>query len=194
MTADDDAAAARKWLTEMSADAREAMQKRTAIHEAGHAVMHLYLGLGCREVTIVPNPEELSSGAATHGGEWGEGDEDVEALRAFAEDAFFLRHAIACYAGAEALHQCGFTDWQDGAEQDEREAVDYIASITSDAQCVDLLHRYARRRTELLVAHYLPEIEALAKALLEAQTIEKNEVQRIVTETRQQRGGALWRW
>jgi ATP-dependent Zn protease len=44
--------------------------KRTAYHEAGRAVLHVALALGCEKVTIVPDYEEGFAGAATHGGEF----------------------------------------------------------------------------------------------------------------------------
>ena len=38
--------------------------RRTAIHEAGHAVIGRVLGLTCGEVTIVPDWEKLTAGYA----------------------------------------------------------------------------------------------------------------------------------
>ena len=91
---------------------------RTAYHEAGHAVLMHALGIGYKTVTIVPNYEDGTAGTSIHGGEFGEQDNDVAALRYAAEDAFLLRHAIGRYAGAEAVRRRWprRKDWQAGAE------------------------------------------------------------------------------
>ncbi|HWX79038.1 MAG TPA: hypothetical protein VNZ02_03035, partial [Steroidobacteraceae bacterium] len=74
---------------------------RTAYHEAGHAVLHHALGIGCGAVTIRADHDAGIAGAAMHGGafgrpaqDFGEEDDDVATLRFLAEDAFCLRHAV----------------------------------------------------------------------------------------------------
>jgi hypothetical protein len=145
-------------------------------------------------VTIVPNYEAGEAGSATHGGEWSE-DEDVQTLRLFAEEAFWLRHAIALYAGAEAVRQLRpDCDPDDGAESDKRQAVDAIASITDDPASADLYFALARRRCEILVKHYAPEIEALAAALLDRQRLTGDETRQVFFESLRGRQGNLWTW
>lgn len=39
--------------------------KRTAHHEAGHAVLQLALGLGCEGVTVLPDHDAGRAGAAS---------------------------------------------------------------------------------------------------------------------------------
>ncbi len=116
----------------------------TATHEAGHAVPYVYLGLGLRRVTIEPDYAEMSAGHAEHGGEWG--DEgggvpcpacglfpsvgDAGELRLYAEDAFWLRHAIATYAGAEAVRQILPQEEADaGATADEAALLDKVSLL-----------------------------------------------------------------
>jgi len=78
-------------------------------------------------VSIVPDEAEQTAGHAVHGGEFAEADSDADNLRIYAEDAFWLRHAIACYAGAEAVRQIRPEDDADtGAGADERAAVQAI--------------------------------------------------------------------
>ena len=160
--------------------------RRTAIHEAGHAVLHIALGLGCAAITIVPDYEKGTAGTAAHGGEYGrpgealgEPDDDVANLRLFAEDAFYLRHAIANYGGAEAGRRLDpqRADWRAGADSDYREASARINAITDDAQSLELLFKYAARRCELLVEYYWPEITAVADLLIEHRTITGEQAQ-----------------
>jgi ATP-dependent Zn protease len=49
-------------MTQRTTDPR----RGTAYHEAGHVVVHLYLGLPLTEVTIAPNAEEDSLGHMDH--------------------------------------------------------------------------------------------------------------------------------
>jgi len=152
---------------------------RTAFHEAGHAVLQIALGIGCEGATIVSNVKERSAGSSRHGGEYGkdaqapgESDDDVANLRLYAEDAFLLRHAIADYAGAEALRRWdpARADWRDGADSDYDSAIDRINQITQDAESIKLLFKLARRRCQVLVEYYWPEIGAVASLLLEKRT------------------------
>lgn len=152
------------------------------------------LGLGLREVTIIPNYEEGTAGTAAHGGEWGGGDQDVELLHDYAEDAFWLRHAISCYAGGEAVRQFGFADWREGTDDDWRDADDAINRITDDSASLDLWFALAKRRCELLVLHYKVEIEAVAEALKEAKTLSGEQVKAIFSQSLRPPGFRLWSW
>jgi ATP-dependent Zn protease len=175
--------------------------KRTAIHEAGHAVLHMALDLGCEGVTIKPNYAKGSAGAATHGGEWGhratklgETGDDTETLRTVAEGEFWLRHAVACYAGAEALRQSGDEAWFLGADGDYSHARDAIDRITGDEWTQDLLGLLAKRRCQVLVEHYWPEIQAVAKRLLRSRTIDGKTARRILCESLSARGALIRGW
>jgi hypothetical protein len=161
-------------------------RKRTAIHEAGHATLHVVLSLGCKQVTIesVGN----AGGWATHGGEFPEGDE-AEKLRLCAEGEFWLRHAVALYAGAEAVRRAGYKNWRDGAGSDDSVgsdiyvATDCINKITDDADSINLLYRLAKKRAAILVDYYWPEIEKLASALLDTPTLSGDKVNKIVLQS-----------
>lgn len=193
---------ATKKSTRRAAPTRAARElNHTAIHEAGHAVLQTALGLGCERVTIVS--EKDSAGHARHGGEYGkqaqgpdEADDDVANLRLFAEDAFLLRHAIADYAGAEAVRRAipRRKDWKAGAESDYRQAAFRIGDITTDVKSIDLLFKYAQRRCQVLVEHYLPEIKAVAPELLEAQTLTGERVREIIRRSIDKRSAGLLGW
>ncbi|MEO8631474.1 MAG: hypothetical protein ABI612_25770 [Betaproteobacteria bacterium] len=155
------------------------MNEWTPVHEAGHAVLQIVLGLGCQHVAIVPDYEDMSAGSATHAGEYPQ-DEDAELMKLLAPDSFWLRHAVALYAGAEAVRRAGYKDWRAGADSDYREAVDEINKITGDEQSIDALFTLAKRRTEILMEHYWPEIEAVVQSLSESKTLSGDAVDQIV--------------
>ncbi len=147
---------------------------RTAYHEAGHAVLQHALALGCKGVTI--ELEGLST-------DFSETDDDVAALRSMAEDAFSIRHAETCYAGALATRRWNplRDDWQDGAVSDYRTARAWINNATlGDEQSSIHLEAYTQRRAEILVEHHWPEIDALAQWLLESGTLTGDDVRRLV--------------
>lgn len=122
---------------------RTAELRRTAIHEAGHAVLSHFLGIGLRRVTIIA--ESDSVGRSTDGGEWPE-DEDAATLRMFAPEAFWTRMAIIRYAGAEAVRRWSpRSRWKDGAESDYNWAAIALEKITDDLECRRALHAYATR-------------------------------------------------
>jgi ATP-dependent Zn protease len=174
----------------------------TAIHEAGHAVLQTVLGIGCGGVTIVPDNAKGTEGHAQDRDQYGKQTEDgaidvVASLRVWAEDAFLLRHAIAHYAGGEAERRAAPSEWNDrraGAKSDRREAQDRINEITDDAKSISLLFKYAKRRCAVLVEHYWPEIQAVAAALLESQTLLGEQVERIVEQSVTKRRAAPLGW
>lgn len=173
--------------------------KRTAIHEAGHAVVQIVLDLGCKTVSIEPDDE--SAGRSTHGGEWGrqptkpgEEDDDTATLRLFAEGEFWLRHAVADHAGAEAVRRSGYPLWFEGADTDYRNAGDALDHVTGDEWSRDLLGLLAKRRCQVLVEHYWPEIQAIAKKLLRSRTIDGETARRFWSKSLTSRGGALRKW
>jgi hypothetical protein len=177
--------------------------ERTAVHEAGHAVCYIALGLGLKALTVVPDYDDMSAGSAVHGGEYGrpaadfgEKNDPVAELRSAAEDAFFLRHACAAYAGAEAVRQLrpDFADPDADAESDFDYAVDQINRITADPESIDLYFKLARRRCEVFVDHYRPEIEAIAVELISRKKITGDEARKVFSDTLLGRHARRLRW
>ncbi len=176
--------AARKSIEVRQPKRTAAIDKHTAIHEAGHSVLYDRLGLGCRSATINRNEAEGEEGHTEHGGE--------EQNDGIAEEAFLLRHAIGCYAGEEAMRRAGVRNPRVGAESDDYDAVSAVNRITDDAKSIDLLYPLARRRCAILVKHYWPEIKAVAAALLSKRTLTGEEIHEMVTASaRKRRAGAL---
>lgn len=149
-------------------------RRRTAIHEAGHCALLIALfgREGCKGATIVPDYEAGSAGFAINAGIGraaeapDEQDDDTATLYLVAFEAFCLRRAVAHFAGAEAVRQLLHDPDPDaGADDDKRLAADDINTLTGDAESFELLIALAKRRCALLVEHYRPEIEAIARAL-----------------------------
>jgi hypothetical protein len=142
--------------------------QRTAIHEAGHAVVLIALGLVFSVVSIIPDVRGGTLGQVYL----------VQHDRTFdphnlPREEVYLRYSMAYYAGAEAIRQLLPThpNPEAGASADYRQAASLIRySIGGDAKSVDFLVSLAKRRCALVVDHYKPEIQALAGAL-EAQLI-----------------------
>ena len=147
-----------------AAKARSAADTRsTAIHEAGHAVVLIALGLAFSAVSILPDVRAGTLGQVSYG------QDDVTVnLRMLAREAIYLRYAMVSYAGAEAVRQLIPThpNPDEGASADKRRAAELIRHrIGGNAESIDLLFSLAKRRCALLVEHYQPEIRALAGAL-----------------------------
>lgn len=173
----------------------KAKHEHTAVHEAGHAVLQVVLGIGHEGVTIVPNHAKMEAGHSLHGGEYAEKDSRADMLRTYAEDAFWLRHAIACYAGAEAVRQLRpQDDAEGGAESDTRWAEDAVNRITEDPMSLELWFALGRRRCALLVEYYRPEIKAVAAVLMNRRTLSADEVQKLVDKSLLARHGKLLSW
>jgi hypothetical protein len=137
----------------------------TAIHEAGHAMLSLAFGLDLVAVSIIPDLRTQADGYVICAKDIAAGQLDM-----VGRQAFFLRQAMICYAGAEAVRQLIPTDPNPdaGANSDQQRAAEFIIhEIGGNAEYVDFLFSLARRRCALLVADYQPEILALASALEE---------------------------
>ena len=143
--------------------------QHTAYHEAGHVVLAHFLGVGLRRVSIT---DEDCSAYILDGGEY---REDIEHMRIFAEEAFWLRMATVRYAGAEAVRRLAPQSRWRGAESDYKWAAGALDKITMDWPSRRALFVYAQRRTRLLVENYLPEIETLARALMERKHLDADE-------------------
>jgi hypothetical protein len=165
-----------RWTQELRTQPAPELS-RIAIHEAGHAVLRIAFGNAVVAVSIVPDLRTGSAGAVVFQNRIASAQ-----LRLAERDAFFLREAISCYAGAEAVRQLLPTDPHPdgGASLDRRQAAEHIlAQISGHPAAMELLFSLARRRCALLVAHYQPEILAVAGAL-QAQLTMSGEIARAV--------------
>jgi len=158
----------------------------TAIHEAGHAAMGIALDFDVVGVSIVPDFRDRTAGRVLI--------KDTTTSRAnmSGREAFYLRHAIFCYAGAEAVRQLIPTDADpdSGTSRDQRNAAELIIrQIGGNAEARDFLFSLAKRRSALLVAHYQPEIQALAGALEARLTLSGKVAHRVFMKSLTKRAG-----
>ena len=162
---------------------------RTAIHEAGHAALLVALGIGCSLVSIVPYLSKGWDGFCVPAGPTA-----AELNVMVARDAYYLQRAMVSYAGAEAVRQLIPTDPNPdaGASTDERHAAEFIIDgIDPDTESPELFFALAKRRCALLVAHYQPEILALARALEENRMLSGKYTRRVFMKSLAKRSGTL---
>ena len=164
---------------------RESFRTRTAYHEAGHAVAAVLLGIGVSSITIVPDVREMSSGMTEYRDTLDTTDTDrVD------------RYAVAFLAGpvAEARFTPEPIDWE--AKDDYIDAVGCVAGITDRMTLVwgdptDLREAIERAGAEErmrglvelaegLVEKHWTQVETVAHALLEANTLEGDEAERLI--------------
>jgi hypothetical protein len=161
------------WMREvgrMEKTRSPAERHSTAVHEAGHAALQIALDLDCGGVSIISVPSlgkevagfSLIGSPETQG--FGGKDDGRDELQTRARKWFYLRCAMVYYAGAEAVRQLIPTDPDPdaGASCDKARAAESIIQHLGGGTRWFAL---AKRRCALLVAHYQPEIRALADAL-----------------------------
>ena len=150
-----------------------------AHHEAGHAVFHLKLGLGLGRVTIKPS-RGMHGHVAAKPAKWMNdpaltaAEEQRQRTRAENEIlSLFAGHiAEAKYAGREICS---------GHERDYAEILDLATSFISNW---DRVHGpfllYCLEKSTLLVEQWWPEIQALAHALVELETLRAREAWEVI--------------
>ena len=162
-------------------DRTKAERWRTAIHEAGHAVIGRALGLRCGLATIVPNEAEGEAGHAINDSQW----LTLEAWEKLGL-AREVRHAVrgrimAFMAGAEA--EIVFFGNCAGGDSDDRVKIEEMAESSDsylsreDWEC---LEPRMRRQVHRLVKNHRARIERVASALMERETLPSAEIDRLL--------------
>jgi ATP-dependent Zn protease len=157
--------------------------RRTAIHEAAHAVIGRVLGMVCGEATIVPDFDLMQAGYAVAEDPWVIVSAWDERLK-FREPVSVMRGRIMTFmAGREAeIVACGpLSAYGDG--EDLRQIAmmaDYVA--LPDDQIERL-----RGWTRVLVRRHLRKIEAVADALIATDKLAATEMDDIVDRMTDQR-------
>ena len=156
-------------------------EERTAYHEAGHAVAHerLRYARKLRKVTIIPDPNENSRGCVVHDklppsfDPW-ENEITPRDMAGIEDDA------VCSFAGGIAEKRFAGRHDYAGASEDRQHAIDLASPLTGGPgdKVLNAYLRYLWVRAEGLVESRLiwPEIEAVAKALLERKTLTRKEV------------------
>ena len=150
----------------------ERQEERDAYHEAGHAVVTVFLGLRLHAISIKRDDAHSTHRATKR------------------DDMYWLRNATIAYGGAEAERRlCGpRSRWRAGAGDDLWRAYHALEEITVDPPSLRALQTYAMRQARLLVERHWPEIEALARLLLERKTVTGKEATKLVQERWGRRG------
>jgi ATP-dependent Zn protease len=143
----------------------------TAYHEAGHAVVQLYLGLPIVDVTIVPDRDEGSLGHMTHPPPL---RLDIPATRLARRQAA-RDMMIGCYAGVAAQQLVDPSPAPFHGEDDSASA-SWLAREYGVRTDPVRLRREARR----LVRQLSRYIDCLATALLKRPTLTEDEVKQLL--------------
>jgi ATP-dependent Zn protease len=151
---------------------------RTAIHEAGHAVIGRVLGLECGKVTIVPDFREMTSGVATADGQW-KTCEAWEKRGKYRDIASVYRgRIIMLMAGAEAEIVC--TGRCGGGDTHDRREIGLTMEEVAIPNDPKRYERRLRAKTRALIRRHRRKVEHLAKTLLEHRTISGRKVDRLL--------------
>lgn len=173
---------ARSFTTEASRE-RDASLLGTAYHEAGHAVVSLYLGLPIYEVTIVKQGD--ANGSVTHPSPlmldlgWAVGRERRKAAR---------QMILGCYAGlhAERLLACDAPGFHGAADDEnafdlsrEYRVTPRHCGFIGDEYHAAYLERLRKESGRLVRALRVP-IEKLAKELMRRKTVRHEDVEKVI--------------
>jgi ATP-dependent Zn protease len=155
-------------------------KRESAVHEAGHAVIARALGIPAGEVTIQPTVDSLGHSVfADPRFDWRRGD----GSKAKAANTF----VVALFAGAEAeriLLKSQVVG--DGVDQERATACLAWAGAVRGASFVgdehfDRHEAKLRKKSVELVLKYRPQIELLADALMERETLTGEEVDALLS-------------
>ena len=155
--------------------------RRTAYHEAGHAVIGRVLGLVCGDATIVPDFEEMVAGVA------------IIRDQFIADDAWEMRGKFRCpvsamrgrimtvMAGAEA-ERVAFGRSGGGDRHDQLQ----IALMAEDQNISFAYSNRLRPKVRALLRRHWRKIEQVAQALLRARTLTAVEIDALIEQVTQQ--------
>ena len=142
----------------------------TAYHEAGHAVAARSLGIEVETVTITPDEEAGTLGAARTR-PWDVGlppNADVTTSQASAE-----ADMMCLFAGLEAQRLVDAGAHERGASDDEEKAAGLAAAFNMTPEEIENLRDQSRR----LVAERADQVRRVAQALLDLDTLIWSELQ-----------------
>jgi hypothetical protein len=154
--------------------------KRTAFHEAGHAVAAFYLLVRIKHVTIIPTADTLGHMKGTRVQFTRQGVFD-DSLRGTDRAG---RHIMVCWAGQLAQRKLApHSRWRLDGAGDTDLAMELFSHIDShDEKARNLQVALLWRRTQLLVELRWKEIQAVAAALLRRKTLKADDIREVVKE------------
>jgi hypothetical protein len=154
--------------------------RRTAIHEAGHAVIGRVLGLTCGGATIVRDYADRSAGHAITGDPH-RAIADWEARGRWRYKSMFRAKIMALMAGSEAENEC-LGGYGGGDGFDQHEIWGHLDEVRGPGLSgePEQIEAKLRAKTRGLCRRHRASIVAVAKALLERGTLNAREIDAIV--------------
>jgi hypothetical protein len=151
--------------------------RRTAIHEAGHAVIHRVVGMVCGEASITPNYEEMCAGFAIAADPWLIYDawERRGKLRGFHYESILRGRIMGYMAGREA-EIIAFGDHHGGDDND-------IYQIDLMAEEGDISLPYVERlrlKVGPLLRRHWRKVDCVANALLTHKTLSAAKIDALI--------------
>jgi ATP-dependent Zn protease len=151
-----------------------------AHHEAAHAVVAVVLDVPLDEVTIVPSGD--AAGSTTHPSPLMVDDPDPYPTRSSLAK-LVKAMATGQYAGRAADRRRGCEEERKYAADDENAwelLCNYVRVRGATNEAYNRLVQRLRREADRLVAAHWPQVEALARVLLERKTMSGEEVLAVV--------------
>lgn len=166
--------------------------EEVAYHEAGHAAIYHHFGEEFVHVTIVPDPEDGSLGHIKN-----EKGRIGRVVRLFERNGYISfcdmqvieEECIMCLAGGLAGARYTGQRNYEGEEGDRNSIIDLLEKFYFkypldgwDNKTIRAFYAYTVEKTRVLVELRWPQIEALAKALLEKKTLDFGEASVVMQE------------
>jgi hypothetical protein len=153
--------------------------RRTAYHEAGHAVIGRVLTLTCGSASIEPDYDDGSWGRSICPDPWACISEWEKRGKVRQTRSAWVARTIQSMAGAEAEIEFLGTKLEDIGDGDDRYQITLMLDEVAPA---DLERHEARLRkmTRMLVRRHRVRIERVAQALLAKTTLASEELDRLV--------------
>lgn len=150
--------------------------KRTAYHEAGHAVMASILRLRCKEISIIPDEDYLGRfirGAVRNI------DPECESNQKTRSE--LERLTMQVLAGNVAEHLLTGRKCRVGSGDDYHKAVNYLSYVASDEEIPHYLEAlWYRTKAKLSVDHQWLAVQRLAEELLKKRRLKSKRIKEII--------------
>jgi hypothetical protein len=151
--------------------------RQTAIHEAGHAVIHRVVGMVCGEATIVPDYESMTAGFAIAEDPWVAYSawERRGKLRGCHYESILRGRIMGYMAGREAEIIAFGSDY--GGDGDD---VRQIALMAEDAGISSAYLERLRLKVGPLLRRHWRKVECVADALVSDKTLSAAEIDALI--------------
>jgi hypothetical protein len=150
-------------------------RKTRAIHEAGHAVAAVCHNIGFKYVTLIPGgvPGDTLENPS-------HGHIKLKPMPRSAGLGLWERRLIVCLAGPAAHHKLHpYAHWLGYAAGDIGTASDIIKNIYfQHGKVAEAHYEYAKARATALIENNWQQVEAVAAALIERDTLTSDDVRR----------------